>query len=281
MILIADSGSTKTIWKCTDGAGNVLSAQTGGINPYYNDYEYIAKEISDARSQLASVRAEEIYFYGAGCSTVEQKEKVIRGLQKQFGSPVVSVNTDLLGAARALFQEDSGIVCILGTGSGSCIYDGKDIVRSIPSLGFILGDEGSGAYLGKQFVRDFLREDMPEDLMELVDEELGITKEEVLQHVKQEALPSRYLAQFSKFIFEKLDHRYMHDLVFRSFKEFMEEYVIRYENFRGYKIGFIGSVAVQYQNILKEVMEEYQLPLGRIETNPIDGLVEYHLSKKY
>lgn len=279
MILIADSGSTKTIWKCTDGAGKVFSAQTGGINPYYNSYEDIQKEIIIARSQLSSVMVEEIFFYGAGCSTKIQKDMVARGLEDQFGATVIDVNTDLLGAARALFQKEPGIVCILGTGSGSCVYNGDNIVVSIPSLGFILGDEGSGAFLGKQFVRDFLREDMPNDLLQSAKEELGITKEEVMRHVNHEAMPSRYLAGFSKFIYENLDHEYMHDLVFYSFDEFVKEYVIRYHQYEKQKIGFIGSIAVQYQDILREVLKGYQITLGKIEKNPIVGLVEYHLSK--
>ena len=279
MILIADSGSTKTIWKCTDGAGKVQTVNTAGINPYYNNPDEIVKEISNARTQLPSAHLEEIYFYGAGCSTDNQKEIVSQALASQFGAEVISVKTDLLGAARALFQKESGIVCILGTGSGSCIYNGETIVRSIPSLGFILGDEGSGASLGKQFVRDFLREDMPESLLKIIDEEIGLNKEEVLQHVNQDAMPSKYLAGFSKYIHEYLDHKYMHDLVSHSFEEFVKEYVIRYEGYRGYKISFIGSIAVNYNIILKEVLDKYQLGLGKIENNPIEGLIEYHLSQ--
>jgi len=279
MILIADSGSTKTIWKCTDGAGEVQTANTAGINPYYNNPDEIVKEITHARTQLSSRHIEEIYFYGAGCSTDNQKAIVSQALASQFGAEVISVRTDLLGAARALFQKESGIVCILGTGSGSCIYNGENIVRSIPSLGFILGDEGSGASLGKQFVRDFLREDMPESLLKIINEEIGINKEEVLQHVNQDAMPSKYLAGFSKYIHEYLDHKYMHDLVSHSFEEFVKEYVIRYEGYRGYKISFIGSIAVNYYKILKEILDKYQLGLGKIENNPIEGLIEYHLSQ--
>lgn len=279
MILIADSGSTKTIWKCTDGAGEVQTANTAGINPYYNNPDEILKEITHARTQLSSRHIEEIYFYGAGCSTDNQKAIVSQALASQFGAEVISVRTDLLGAARALFQKESGIVCILGTGSGSCIYNGENIVRSIPSLGFILGDEGSGASLGKQFVRDFLREDMPESLLKIINDEIGINKEEVLKHVNQDAMPSKYLAGFSKYIHEYLDHKYMHDLVSQSFEEFVKEYVIRYEGYRGYKISFIGSIAVNYNKILKEVLDKYQLGLGKIENNPIEGLIEYHLSQ--
>jgi len=278
MILVADSGSTKTIWKCTDGAGKVKTVHTAGINPYYNNQDEVAKEISEAGIQLSAIHIEEIYFYGAGCSTDRQKGIVSEALAMQFDSEVISINTDLLGAARALFQKDSGIVCILGTGSGSCIYDGENILKSIPSLGFILGDEGSGAFLGKQFIRDFLREDMPEDLLKIMNEEIGIDKEEVLKHVNQDALPSKYLAQFSKYIHEYLDHKYMHDLVYNSFDNFIQEYVIRYDDFRKYKIGFIGSISIIYEKILKEVLDNYQLESGKIEANPIEGLIEYHLS---
>ncbi len=279
MILIADSGSTKTIWKCTDGAGKVKTAYTAGINPYYNNAEEVAKEVSEAGTQLTGMHIEEVYFYGAGCSTDKQKGIVSKALAMQFDSELISINTDLLGAARALFQKESGIVCILGTGSGSCIYNGENILKSIPSLGFILGDEGSGAFLGKQFIRDFLREDMPEDLLKIMNEEIGIDKEEVLKHVNQDAMPSKYLAGFSKYIHEYLYHKYMHDLVYNSFENFIQEYVIRYHGYRNYKIGFIGSISVIYEKILKEVLDNYQLELGKIEANPIEGLIEYHLSQ--
>jgi N-acetylglucosamine kinase-like BadF-type ATPase len=280
MILVADSGSTKTIWKCTDGAGKVKTAYTAGINPYYNNQKEVAKEVSEARAQLSAMHIEEIYFYGAGCSTDRQKGIVSKALAMQFDAEVISINTDLLGAARALFQKESGIVCILGTGSGSCIYDGEKILKSIPSLGFILGDEGSGASLGKQFIRDFLREDMPDDLLKIMYEEIGIDKEEVLRHVNQDAMPSKYLAGFSKYIHEYQDHTYMHDLVYYSFENFIQEYVIRYDGYRNYKIGFIGSISVIYERILKEVLNNYQLESGKIEANPIEGLIEYHLSQK-
>jgi N-acetylglucosamine kinase-like BadF-type ATPase len=280
MILVADSGSTKTIWKCTDGAGKVMTAHTAGINPYYNNQDEVTKEVNEAKAQLPGMPIEEVYFYGAGCSTDKQKGIISEALITQFGSEVISVNTDLLGAARALFQKDSGIVCILGTGSGSCIYDGENILKSIPSLGFILGDEGSGAFLGKQFIRDFLREDMPADLLKTIYEEIGIDKEEVLKHVNKDAMPSKYLAGFSKYIHEYLDHKYMHDLVYHSFEKFVQEYVIRYDGYRRYRTGFMGSISVIYEKILKEVLDNYQLELGKIEANPIEGLIEYHLSQK-
>ena len=280
MILVADSGSTKTIWKCTDGAGNVKTAHTAGINPYYNNQSEVAEEVGKAKAQLSAMPIEEIFFYGAGCSTDRQKGIVNKALAKEFGAELISINTDLLGAARALFQKDSGIVCILGTGSGSCIYDGDKILKSIPSLGFILGDEGSGAFLGKQFIRDFLREDMPDDLLKIIHKEIGIDKEEVLKHVNQDPMPSKYLAGFSKYIHEYLDHKYMHDLVYYSFENFVQEYVIRYSGYRNYKTGFIGSISIIYEKILKEVLDNYQLELGKIEGNPIEGLIEYHLSQK-
>jgi len=280
MILVVDSGSTKTIWKCSNGAGKVLIAKTGGINPYYNNKKEILSEVSNARLQLSATHIDEIYFYGAGCATDIQKEIVRETLLNQFGSVVIIVNNDLLGAARSLFQESPGIACILGTGSGSCIYDGHRIVHSIPSLGFIMGDEGSGAFMGKHFVRDFLREDMPFDLIEHAAKDLGITKEEVLKNVNNLPMPSRYLAGFSKFIYENLDHKYMHDLVYFSLEEFVRNYIVRYSQSSTYSVSFVGSIAVKYNEILKEVFDKYNLLLGKICKNPIDGLIEFHLSKE-
>ena len=278
MLLIADSGSTKTDWKCTDGAGKVYQVRTNGINPYYLDRNAIGEEISACKKQLSHLPINRVYFYGAGCSTAEQKYKIEEKLAIYFNSAKIRVENDLLGAARALCQNDPGIACILGTGSGSCVYNGVEIIKSVPSLGFILGDEGSGAYLGKQLIRDFLREEMPPALIQLIKSELSLNKEEVLENVNRKPLPSRYLAQFSKFIFEQIQDPYIRNIIRNSFFDFIDKYVVRYNESQHYKIHFVGSIAINYRSILAECLLERNLEIGKVENSPINGLVEFHLS---
>jgi glucosamine kinase len=278
MILIADSGSTKTDWKSTDGAGNIAVAKTGGINPQYLNAEDIEKEAREAAVQLNMSGIKSIYFYGAGCSSQEKREMVSKAIQGSFPEASIEVNGDLFGAARATCLTQPGIACILGTGSGSCVYDGEKIEKSIPSLGFILGDEGSGAYLGKQLVRDFLREEMPADMIRIIREKLGITKEQILENVNRKPMPSRYLAGFSRFIHENIHHTYIEEMVYQSFEDFLFHYISPYREAKDYPIHFVGSIAQGFKSILKAVLEARNLMLGKVEEAPIDGLIEYHLT---
>ncbi len=279
MILIADSGSTKTDWKCTDGAGKTAVAKTGGINPQYMNADDIINEAIEAARQLNTLSIKSIYFYGAGCSSQEKRDMVSLALRESFRDAEIEVNGDLFGAARATCFFQPGIACILGTGSGSCVYDGEKIVKSIPSLGFILGDEGSGAYLGKQLVRDFLREEMPADMINIIREKLGITKELILENVNRKPMPSRYLADFSKFIHENIHHTYIEELVYHSFEDFVFHYITPYRESREYPIHFVGSIAKRFKSILKGVFESRNLMMGKVEEAPINGLIEYHLSE--
>ena len=278
MILIADSGSTKTDWKCTDGSGEVHYAQTNGMNPYYMDDLAIGMEVESCWKQFGKFEINTIYFYGAGCSTKEQKQKIADQLIRKFKSSEIHVETDLLGGARALCQHEPGVVCILGTGSGSCVYDGIKIANSIPSLGFILGDEGSGAYFGKLLIRDFLRGDMPESMIDAIRSEFSINKDIVLQHVNQGPMPSRYLGQFSRFILDHVHETYVYDLVCKSFNDFIDKYIIRYPEAYQSRIHFTGSIAVNFKTILSKCLVDRDLAIGNVERSPIDGLVEYHLT---
>jgi glucosamine kinase len=279
MILIADSGSTKTDWKCTDGAGKIAVAKTGGINPQYMNVEDIVREAREAARQLHTTGIKSIYFYGAGCSSQEKRDMISIALQGSFPESLIDVNGDLVGAARATCFFQPGIACILGTGSGSCVYDGEKIVRSIPSLGFILGDEGSGAYLGKQLVRDFLREEMPPDMVNIIREKLGITKELILENVNRKPMPSRYLAGFSRFIHENIHHTYIEEMVYQSFEDFIFHYVSPYREAKDHPIHFVGSIAQGFKSILKAVLESRNLVMGTVEEAPINGLIEYHLTE--
>ncbi len=281
MILIADSGSTKTDWRLMDESREITRIQTKGFNPYYQNVGEITSEIENAlMPNIASEVVETIYFYGAGCSTAERQKKVSDALAPYFRDASILVHSDLLGAARALSGNKPGIVCILGTGSGSCRYDGEKIVENIPSLGFILGDEGSGAWLGKKMVTDFLRGHMPEKCMNLIRKELLIDKEIILEQVNHKQMPSRYLASFAKFISEHIDQTYFYKLMFDSFTAFAENYIIRYQDYDKFKCHFVGSIAWYNQDILENVAKYNGFSIGNIIKSPIEGLTFYHSPSK-
>jgi N-acetylglucosamine kinase-like BadF-type ATPase len=280
MILIADSGSTKTDWRLMDGKKEISQVKTKGFNPYYQQIDEMVAEIeSELVPSLDTKEVRTIYFYGAGCSTAERQKKVSDALLPYFTNTDIFVQSDLIGAARALSGNKPGLVCILGTGSGSCRYDGKNIVKNIPSLGFILGDEGSGAWLGKRMVTDYLRGHMPKKCIETINQKLHIDKETILENVNHRPMPSRYLAGFAKFISENADQTYFYQLLFDSFTAFAKNYIIRYPNYDKFNCHFVGSVAFHNQEILQQVARYIGFRIGNIIQSPIDGLTLYHSKK--
>ncbi len=280
MILIADSGSTKTDWRLIDGSREICRIQTKGFNPYYQQPDEMLTEIESALiPNLDTKKVSIIFFYGSGCSTTERQKKITDSLSPFFKTSKIHVYSDLVGAARAASGNLPGIVCILGTGSGSCRYDGEKIVENIPSLGFILGDEGSGAWLGKKMVTDFLRGHMPQKSMETIKEKLQIDKETILEHVNHKPMPSRYLASFAKFISENIDQTYFYQLLFDSFTAFAKNYIARYQNYSDISCHFVGSVAFHNQEMLKNVAHYNGFIIGNIIKSPIDGLTIYHSTK--
>ncbi|MCK5206404.1 MAG: N-acetylglucosamine kinase, partial [Cyclobacteriaceae bacterium] len=280
MILIADSGSTKTDWRLMDGSHEISQIKTKGFNPYYQEMDEMIQEIESAlMPALDSFPISTIFFYGAGCSTIERQKKISNALAPYFKETEIIVQSDLIGAARALSGNQPGIVCILGTGSGSCQYDGINIIKNIPSLGFVLGDEGSGAWLGKKMVTDYLRGHMPKKCIETINQKLHIDKEIILEHVNHKPMPSRYLAGFAKFISENIDQTYFYQLMFDSFTSFAKNYIIRYSNYTELKCHFVGSVAFHNQEILEHVAKYTGFRIGNIIKSPIDGLTLYHSTK--
>lgn len=280
MILIADSGSTKTDWRLMDGNHEISQIKTKGFNPYYQQMDEMVAEIkSTLLPELDTTNVSTIYFYGAGCSTVERQKKISDALLPFFEDSEIFVQSDLIGAAKALSGDQAGIVCILGTGSGSCQYDGQRITKNIPSLGFILGDEGSGAWLGKKMVTDYLRGHMPKRSIETINQKLNIDKETILEHVNHRQMPSRYLAGFAKFISDNIDQTYFYQLMFDSFTTFAKNYITRYPDYGNLKCHFVGSVAFHNQEMLKNVAKYNGFEIGNIIKSPIDGLTLYHSTK--
>ncbi len=281
MILIADSGSTKTSWRLLMPNDSVLQAKTVGINPYYQDTTSIIQtlnELYDGQLHsylLSSKEIKQIYFYGTGCSTPERCQIVSDALQQVFPAAKVDVQTDILGAARGLCGKEEGIACILGTGSNSVLYNGENIDKSTVNLGFWLGDEGSGGYLGRQLVTDFLNKEMPDNLYQLLEKRYHLTRNEVLDNVYK-PFPNRYFASFSKFLFDHLREAYCYELVYKAFDLFFQRHVCKFENYKNYKVHFTGSVAFYYANVLRQVANDKGITLKNIMEEPAAGLVLYH-----
>lgn len=276
MIVVADSGSTKTEWCLVDNDIIINSITSKGINPYFERKEEITTEIKSVLSKIGiSNNLSAIYFYGAGC-TPEKKDTVKDAISDVIGDNIlIEVNSDLLGAARALFGKEQGIACILGTGSNSCYYNGEVIEKNISPLGFILGDEGSGAVIGKLFIGSLLKNQFGEELKLKFLSENDMTQEEIIDKVYRKPFPNRFLASLSPFIRKNIDNHDIYKIVFDSFREFFIRNAMQYD-YQKNNVAFIGSVAYHYKNILSEVAQTLNITISKIESSPIDGLVKFH-----
>ncbi len=276
--LIADSGSTKTDWCIVDESGAFSTIRVKGMNPYFQDEEEISSEIE--KKLLPAVGdnvIDTVYFYGAGC--IFDKVKVVENaIKKHITAKRIFVESDLLGVARAVCGKTEGIACILGTGSNSCLYDGDKIVSNISPLGFILGDEGSGAVLGKLLVGDLLKGILPERLKSLFLEQYGLTPAYIIDKVYRQPFPNRFLAGFAPFLAEHLDEPSIYRLVADSFYAFIYRNVKQYHR-DDCEVSFVGSIAYFFRDILSAVASDTGIVLGKIVQNPMDGLLQYHLGK--
>lgn len=277
MILIADSGSTKTDWSVVDNGKLVKRVLTKGINPFFQSEEEISNEIETTLIlELNTQDFDGVYFYGAGC-TFDKVEIVKRAIQKNFKVRTdIEVSTDMLAAARGLCGYHPGIACIMGTGSNSCSYDGKNIVDNVSPLGFILGDEGSGAVLGKLLVSSLLKNQLTPGLKEKFLSKFNLTVADIIDRVYRKPFPNRFLATFSPFISENLDDPTVRELVLSSFKSFLKRNVMQYKDHNKLPIHFVGSVAFHYEDLLKEAVEGMNMKLGKIIQSPMEGLIKYH-----
>ena len=279
MILIADSGSTKTSWCCLSNKSNARFYSSEGINPYYRSSENIVNELKTVLLPKLPHKVDKVFFYGAGIVNREKGKVVSDAFAELFPNAKCELASDLLAAARATFRDQKGIACILGTGSNSCFYDGEGIIDQIPPLGFILGDEGSGAYLGKKLAGDYLKKIMPTDLRKKFNEKYPLKYEDFLEGVYRGDTPSRFLAGFVPFLGEHMDNEYCRSLVKNSFKEFLIRNVMQYPNCKLYPVCFVGSLAFYFQTPLKEALSECGLTAGLILKEPLESLVHYHLEK--
>ena len=275
MILIADSGSTKTDWCVVENGESILRFKTRGMNPFFQTEEEIGKEIeAGLLPSLKDFEPSAIYFYGAGCAFPEKNNMIRRAVNRYLSVPV-EVGSDLLAAARALCGDQPGIACIMGTGSNSCYYDGREIVKNVSPLGFILGDEGSGAVLGKLLIGDVLKDQLSPALKDQFLTQYELTPALIMDKVYRQPLPNRFLAGFSPFIREHLDEPAIWELVTRSFLAFFTRNVKQYDYFE-LPVHLVGSVAWYYQDILKEIAFDLGIRLGTIARSPMEGLIAYH-----
>ncbi len=280
MVLISDSGATKAEWKVIIHNQEVKSFATSGISPHYQNTEEMYQALKTELVPQLQQTPDEIFFYGTACSTDKNKKMVKTAFQNLFPeTKKISIEHDLLSAARALCGHQAGMACIAGTGSNACFYDGTQIIWQPVNLGFLLGDEGSGAYLGKTLVTAFMHEELPPHLMEKFKAAYQLTRDDLLVNIYQKPYPNRYLATFSKFLYLNQQDLYCHGMIAESFSVFFEKYVCKYKTYRNHPVHFVGSIAFYYRNILQEVATQKEIKLGNILKTPIEGLVSYHLDQ--
>lgn len=275
-ILIADSGSTKCEW-CVVAPKTKTSYFTQGMSPYFLSPEQMENVIrTELFPQLEKYEFEAVYFYGTGTKDPNHARRIKKMLQKVFGQALITVNHDLMGAARALCEHEKGIVCILGTGSNSCYFNGKKIIRNSPGIGFILGDEGSGAYLGKKLLQYYLYHILEKELKEKFESKYRTGTDDILKNVYQKPLPNRYLAAFTLFLSENRGHFMIENIIEDGLNDFFSVHVSRYQETHNYPVHFTGAIAWHFQDVIKNLCVDYELSLGTIIKNPMEGLVKYH-----
>lgn len=278
MILIADCGSTKTDWCLVDNGRIVKRIFTSGMNAVMLTREDIERRIADElMPEIDGFRPDAVYFYGAGCLAPEICGNVAAAIKDNLPSATtVDVSTDLLAAARALCGREPGIACIMGTGSNSCYYDGERIIDNVSPLGYILGDEGSGAVLGKLLVGDVLKRQLPEALCEKFLKQYGLDRISIITRVYKEPAANRFLASLSPFLLENIEEPAIRSLVMSSFLDFFRRNVLNYDKAFRLRVGFVGSIAWHYRPLLTEAATASGLTVGKIIQSPMDGLIAYH-----
>lgn len=276
MQLIADSGSTKTEWILIESGRVLKQLITKGINPFFQTEEEIYAELQAVMSpKIDTAKVQHIHFFGAGCALPERKAQVSNALKVLFANAEISVESDLLGAARALLGREKGIACILGTGSNSCFYDGENIVQNVSPLGFILGDEGSGAVLGRMFVGDCLKNQLPAAIRDKFMDEYQLTPAIILDRVYKQPFPNRFLASFMPFLAAHQHEPAIYNNVYNAFVAFFRRNVMQYD-YNSYPVCFTGSVAYGFADILRKAAADCGVRVDKIEKNPMNGLVEMY-----
>jgi N-acetylglucosamine kinase-like BadF-type ATPase len=274
--LIADSGATKAEW-CLLNNGKKKILFTQGISPYFLNTDQVAELVSkELAPKLKNITVEHIFYYGTGCANAENSKSIKKALTRVFPKAHANVNTDLMGAARAVCGHKKGIACILGTGSNSCYFNGKSIVKNSPGIGYVLGDEGSGAYLGKKVLQYYLYNTFDEDLRSRFDAKYVTTPSEILDNVYKKPLPNRYLASFTMFLAENRGHYMIENIIEDGLNDFFFQHLCKYAEVWKYPVSFVGSVASGFKDVIEQLCSSYEFELGTVLKNPMEGLVKYH-----
>lgn len=276
ILLIADSGATKCEW-CLINNGTESTFFTTGISPYFLTQEQIVELLTnDLMPQIAGVKVEEVHFYGTGLGNPKNVAVIVNSLKTVFQGATVVANTDLLAAARALCGSSDGVACILGTGSNSCYFNGKVIKNNIASLGYILGDEGSGAYLGKKVIQYYLYNIFDDDLRSRFDAQFVTTYMEILENVYQKPFPNRYLAGFTTFLSANRGHYMIENIIEDGLSDFFFHHLSKYPETSTSRIHFVGGVAAAFKDVLQDLCELNKFELGKVLQAPMEGLIEFH-----
>lgn len=275
-ILIVDSGATKCEW-CLINNGKKKTIETIGISPYFLKLEEIILLIDNHIVKKAgNTNITHIYFYGTGLSNPTNALIIKKALKKSFKNAKIEVNTDMLAAARALLQHEKGIACILGTGSNSCLYNGTKIVKNRPGLGYVLGDEGSGAYLGKKVIQHYLYKIFDDELLLAFENRFKTNAHEILENVYKKPLANRYLANFTIFLAENRGHYMIENIIEDGLYDFYFQHLFKYNEAWKYPLSFVGSVAFGFKDVLQNLCHQSQLKFGKVLKKPMEGLVKFH-----
>jgi glucosamine kinase len=275
-ILLADSGATKCEW-CLVQKGKKKTIFTQGISPYFLDARQINQLLAaELLPSLKKANVSEIYYYGTGLSNPNNVKILEKALRTTFPGAKVKADHDMMAAARALCGREKGVACILGTGSNSCYFDGRRITKNRPGLGYALGDEGSGAYLGKKVIQYYLYETYDEELRYKFIEAYNTSRTEILENVYKKPMPNRYLAGFASFLSENRGHYMIENILEDGLNDFFFQHLCKYSESWKYPIHFVGGVSYGFRDVLKDLCQSYEFELGRILKNPMEGLIEYH-----
>jgi len=276
MILLADGGSSKVEWCLIEGSRIIKQIFTKGANPYFRTREDISEEIKNILlPEIKEYTISEIHFFGAGCAFPEKNKIIETALSDNLQTEKIEVGSDLLAAAKALCGNEKGIACILGTGSNSCFYDGKNITTNVSPLGYILGDEGSGAVLGRLFLNACLKNQLTKGLKEKFLTEYKFDQASILENVYKQPLANRFLAGISPFIIKNIDDKTIFNLVYHTFSDFFIKNVMQYD-YKNNPVHFTGSIAYYYKEILTKVASDMGIHIGTISKSPMEGLIRYY-----
>ena len=281
MILVADSGSTKTEWKIIKDGIPQKSFFSSGINPYFQTVEEIHQLLKKELCDLAGHTFDKIYYYGTGCNSDSKNNTVREGITRFFSTGELFIGSDLLGAARSLCQNDPGIACIVGTGSNSCFYNGSVIVSNVSPLGYILGDEGGGAVIGRKLVSGVLKKQVPGKVIDSFFETYKLTPAEILENVYMKPFPNKFLGQFAKFVSNNIHIPELQDIITSSFDDFIRRNIQQYPESKVLPVHFTGSIAFHFRPFLEDLLIRNNLKPGIITLSPMENLIKYHVTNQY